>query len=185
MSDFDIYLANLKIWKDRKNIWIGIKEDVFVKIFLNVVVNQGVENTNIGIDSISKTVRKHFFQIFLKDICRTRLKDANLLFLSIKIQSFQRKNIEAKVKDDGLVLNHLWVGKNSGILLKILGNEKEVNNRSARTGVINNLVYKVGVLDSNSVGISIEVKEKDSDFQNIRDSEPDTVEPVIDTDNRT
>lgn len=90
-----------------------------------------------------------------------------------------------KVKGDVVVLNYLLAEKNFGTLLKILGNEKEVNLRTIRNGVTNNLVYKVGVLGWNSVGISNEVKGKDLDFRNIRDSEQDTVEPVIDMDNKT
>lgn len=51
-----------------------------------------------------------------------------------------------KVKGDVVVLNYLLAEKNFGTLLKILGNEKEVNLRTIRNGVTNNLVYKVGVL---------------------------------------
>lgn len=51
-----------------------------------------------------------------------------------------------KVKGDGVVLNYLSAEKNFETLLKILGHEKEVNLRTIRNEVINNLVYKVGVL---------------------------------------
>lgn len=85
MNDFDIYFTNLKIWKDSKNVWIGIKEDLSEKIFLNVGDDQGVENINIGTDYLSRMGKKHFFQIFLKDIFEIRLKDTNLLCVSINI----------------------------------------------------------------------------------------------------